>query len=326
MGLTQEQIAERRKGIGGSDHTGIHNVEPWGCRLRVWFEKRNAEPDYMPESTPDMDRGTILEPIVADLWALETGRKVRRHGKTRNAVGLPAWWRFNIDRHIVANGDDPRGPGVLEIKCPRSFRFARLARKEAPPDEWMLQVQHYMGGLGWTWGEIAMFNADSWTLRRWYVERDDDLIGKMIVEGERFMREVENGPQPPTKDPSYPACKRCQFRDRCHGVDVLTMGDVDAAVAEGDLVLDDSAELDSLIREHDEIAAVGSDAKNMLDDVKDRIKAHLGGPKRVKCGDRKVYVIESERERLDTKALKTRHPDLAKQLTTISKSTSVRVY
>src|ERR1700722_3426949 len=74
-------LEDRRKGIGGSD---VHHLFPeeskYGCTLQLWYDKTGTPEDY--RRTPDelriMNRGHILEDVVADIYMEETGRKVIR--------------------------------------------------------------------------------------------------------------------------------------------------------------------------------------------------------------------------------------------------------
>jgi hypothetical protein len=62
--LTEEEKAERRKGIGGSDIPSLFNVG-FGCCRRLYYDKKGMAPDYTFFSSPDIDRGNYLEAIAA---------------------------------------------------------------------------------------------------------------------------------------------------------------------------------------------------------------------------------------------------------------------
>ena len=66
-------LEERRQGIGGSDAAAAVGLSPWKTRLELWLEKTGQTPDR--EETPEMRRGTLLEPVVKQLYADATGRR-----------------------------------------------------------------------------------------------------------------------------------------------------------------------------------------------------------------------------------------------------------
>src|SRR5689334_21210458 len=77
----QEWLEERRKFIGGSEAFQLLNQAQYGkgCARALAYDKLGIEPDY-PEQMDDalLQRGTILEPLVAALYEDETGRRLRR--------------------------------------------------------------------------------------------------------------------------------------------------------------------------------------------------------------------------------------------------------
>src|SRR5947207_15926871 len=92
-------LEERRLGLGGSDMSDLFQIEPYGCQRRLWFDKRNTPPDYPPEATLAMQRGTELEDIIADRWAREKHTKVFRIHEAVTNSAWP-WARAHIDRRI----------------------------------------------------------------------------------------------------------------------------------------------------------------------------------------------------------------------------------
>ena len=70
-------LKQRQRGIGGSDISAVLGVNPWKTSYDLWLEKTGRAP-LETATTPAMQRGTILEPVVADLYAEETGRRLRK--------------------------------------------------------------------------------------------------------------------------------------------------------------------------------------------------------------------------------------------------------
>lgn len=188
-----EWLALRRRGIGGSDTPVVVLGErhPFRTPRQLWEEKTGRSPDV--EGTPAMRRGTVLEPVVADLYREVTGRKLRR---VNAVLQHPEhdWMLGNVDREIVAARPDD-GPGVLEIKCPGLRVFAQC-RREGIPDYYQLQMQHYLAVTGRKWGAFAVFSAERWDLLHFDVERDDELIDLIVERDAAFWELVKSGTPP----------------------------------------------------------------------------------------------------------------------------------
>ena len=188
-----EWLAVRRRGIGGSDTPVVVLGErhPFRTPRQLWEEKTGRSPDV--EETPAMRRGTVLEPVVADLYREVTGRKLRR---VNAVLQHPEhdWMLGNVDREIVAARPDD-GPGVLEIKCPGLRVFAQC-RREGIPDYYQLQMQHYLAVTGRKWGAFAVFSAERWDLLHFDVERDDELIDLIVERDAAFWELVKSGTPP----------------------------------------------------------------------------------------------------------------------------------
>lgn len=77
MGLTAEQMIQRRSWIGASEVPCLLDVSPFGNRMSVWAEKMGLS---VREPTVQMDAGNWLEPALARWYAHETGYEVASFG------------------------------------------------------------------------------------------------------------------------------------------------------------------------------------------------------------------------------------------------------
>lgn len=175
----QEWLQRRRSGIGGSDAAAIVGLSPFRNALDIYREKVGEVADE--KQTPAQQRGLLLEALVVELYSELTGKQVRR--QAQRAHPDHPFIIANIDRQIFANGD-PRGTGLLEVKCPSIKPFLRYQR-EGLPAHMVVQGQHYLGVTGYQWMAFAIFNADLWKLTHFEVERDETFITNL------FAREVE---------------------------------------------------------------------------------------------------------------------------------------
>lgn len=299
----------RRKGIGGSDMAHMLQLPPYGCMHRLWREKRG-----MGEQTPvtgAMQRGIRGEEIAAEEYSRETGRKVWRRAHQQ---GDNPWELGNLDRHIVAF--DERGPGVLEVKCPGQWMF-RTMKREGLAEAYIAQLQWYMHVTGWRWGSYAIFHLDSWELLWWDVERDDALIAMLRDRAERAWVMVENGPAPERLAANSATCARCHHRGECHGEEAMPAwaGTIEQA-----------PELAPLLDEYDEARQIESDAADYKAEVGERIKTALGERQVVETGAGRIYHCAQSRTTVDTKALRARYPDVAREVERTTQFRSLRVF
>ncbi len=144
-------LAERRKGIGGTDAAAILGLSPWRSPMDVFLDKTGRLQD---ESKPDPDReillefGSQVEAVVANIYSRVTGRTLRtvdgvvRHPEFPMILGSP-------DRLVVG---ERRG---VEIKSEIQFsnKFGDPGTDEIP-EHYAVQCMHYM----------AIVDADAWDL------------------------------------------------------------------------------------------------------------------------------------------------------------------
>lgn len=181
----------RGKGLGGSDSPVVCGVSPFKTPIELWREKVGIDPAGSDE-TPAMQRGKVLEPIVADLYRDETGRTIKTVDRTLRHPDLD-FLLGHIDREIAPVNSD--GPGVLEIKCPGLHIFGK-AQREGLPDYYLIQLMHYLSVTGYQWGSFAVFNSERWQLIRFDVQRDNELIQYIIAKDKEFWRKVLAGEYP----------------------------------------------------------------------------------------------------------------------------------
>lgn len=190
MSHSQEWHDLRRTGIGGSDAPVIMLGfdHPFTTPLELWREKMGmGEPKT---ETPAMRRGSMLEPLVREMYIEETGRMVEvvpemlRHP-------VHTWMIGNIDGRIIGER-----LGTWECKVPGMKNYMKC-KNEGPLEYYMIQMMHYLGVNNDQWGSFSIFNAELWEMTNFDVERDDEFIGMLMAKESEFMDNVKNG-TPPT--------------------------------------------------------------------------------------------------------------------------------
>lgn len=189
--LTEQQIAERSHGIGGSDAAQAIGVEAFGRnRITLWREKTGrAERDDI-SGERRVRRGNFLEEYIAKEYCIETGVSVRR----RNAALVhPAYpfMRCNVDRLVVGAR---RG-----LECKSVHPLASKGWGEPGSDEvpmvYLAQCVHMIAITGFeTWDLAAMFGDD---LRIYTIRRNLELEQAIIEREADFWSYVEKDEPPP---------------------------------------------------------------------------------------------------------------------------------
>jgi putative phage-type endonuclease len=299
----QEQLVhERQTMLGGSDMVHLLGIEPWGCQRLLCYAKTGIIADFPLLQNADMRRGSILEPVAVAEYERATARLCRRKGLVE---GREPWERVHLDRQIVRS--DARGPGVLEVKVPRSTNYAVQTSQQEAPEGYRVQLQWAMAVTGWKWGSIWVWNADTCQGRFWDYAADRALQADMRAMGRRFWQERQEwiekkefqiDPFPhvprlelrPSGEPDR-RCLTCSWRRKCQGIGELP----EQVIAD--------AESEVLPYEYDEsLAEIANDylyakgqakaAEAELDVITDALKAALGERSRVECSVARISSIE----------------------------------
>lgn len=312
MPLTPEHAAARLNGVGGSDLPAIlHEFladagdTVYGCPRALWLEKRRVPADYEFEVTGAIKRGEILEPIIAQIYSEETGRKVRR---IQHQIGKEKPWEMvSIDRQIVG---DEQGVGILECKCVGREIWYQIL-KGGLPLRYLIQVLWGFHVLGhqYEWGDDAVLWPDGWQYHFYRVERDQHLIDMMAKMVADFWQRVQNNDPPPRLRWTDKRCQRCRWRTSCQGDDLLEEAAKDITTFEEVSTSEDLAPKVALRMELKEIM---DDAKVSKDEVENEIKDAMvtAGRQIVIAGGHKITFIQQEGGfTVDNKRLQIEEPE-----------------
>jgi putative phage-type endonuclease len=196
----EEFLKRRRKGIGGSDVGAVLGVDRYRDAIDVFLDKTQPMEDI---DNPNMERGRMMEAVVAVKWTMATGRRIKA-GKFRKHRMYP-WLLGNPDRIILAEGKAPyetieNGNGVLELKTANQYVFKQI-KDQGLPQSYLLQLQHYMGVCGLEWGSFGVLCADPWEFLHFDVAFDPDLFEQVSYVLETFWKENVMRGIPPIPEP-----------------------------------------------------------------------------------------------------------------------------
>jgi putative phage-type endonuclease len=180
----------RKTGVGGSDIAILAGISRYKTPYELYLEKiGESEPT---EETPAQYWGKILEEIVAQEYAKQTGKRVKKTQKT---------YRDKTDTHLIGHLDRLIVGEKRILEC-KTTRFAQKSdwgeedSDEVPP-AYLLQCQHYMEITGIKICDLALLASGSDF--RIYTINHDPKIGLLI---RKLAKEFWNMVQ--TRNPPLP--------------------------------------------------------------------------------------------------------------------------
>lgn len=183
--LTEEQIAKRRNGLGGSEAAAAIGLSRYRSPFQLYLEKIGEIDDH--SDSPVLRRGTRFEPVLREMYSERTGRKVKQFYESVQSQDVPFMF-------VTPDGlaDEDR---YLEIKTARNRHDWGEPGTDEIPQEYLIQVQH---GLFVTRLLVAdVFVAFSLDDIELYEVHADPELQDMIIEGERaFWNQVETRTPP----------------------------------------------------------------------------------------------------------------------------------
>lgn len=137
--LTQEQLENRTKGIGGSDSAALFGLSEHQTALDVYVNK--IYPEKIETKTKDKDRGNALEDLVLKLYEVKTGKGVRKIGSTLHHPSFN-YVLGNVDGYIDADRK------FVEAKTCATWakKYDKWGSQgtDEIPDEYLIQCAHYL--------------------------------------------------------------------------------------------------------------------------------------------------------------------------------------
>lgn len=239
-----EWLEVRQTGLGGSDAAAVLGLSQYKSPIEVWQDK--VGPIVELKDTPAMKRGRVLEPVAADAYVEETGRKIRRQPLRRHHEF--EYMLGNVDRQVLAVGD-VQSTGVLEIKCP-GLRVLADVKAHGLSDYMTVQLMHYLAVTGYEWGSFALFNAENWELINFDLEADQEFIGMMMEKEADFWNSYVVPRVAPPEE-----------------VDAVDVPDV-----EGELKIMEGPDWLKAARDLQEAKELQDATKTMVDQAKDRVQ------------------------------------------------------
>lgn len=283
----------RRKGIGGSDASIVCGINKYKSPVELWLDKTGQLP--YDEAGEAAYWGTVLESVVRSEFTKRTGLEVNCIHQLLQSGDYP-YMMANLDgicEHPIY------GPCIFEAKTSSAYRAGEWS--DAIPDEYALQVQHYMAVTGYPGAYVAALIGGN-TFKWKFIQRDEELIAMLIqLEGD-FWRHVQEG-VPPALDSSEASAKFLNSRFP----DSVSLSKIELPESATDLL----RQYDDASEKVEQYTAQKREAENLL-------KQMLGENEVGIAGDRLITWKSVTQERLDSKTLKAEHPTLYKKFSNIT--------
>lgn len=200
MSLTPDQLALRRQGITATDIAAIVGVHPYRAPIDVWRDKLGIGLAF--DGNVRTEWGNKLEPLIRADYEARHDVHVELHG-TMVHPDYP-WWMFTPDGLVFPRASVKAMRG-LEIKVHNrdAVTYGRLeygapGTDEVPQHE-LIQCQWSMGGSKLGRWDLVMFDGAP---TEYVIERDDELLGMLQDEAEKFLVDYIYKKEPPPPDGS----------------------------------------------------------------------------------------------------------------------------
>nr|DAL87879.1 MAG TPA: Exonuclease [Caudoviricetes sp.] len=284
-----EWLLKRTKGIGGSDAGVVLGLNKYKTPFELWLEK-TGRVQPQEQGSEAIYWGNRMEDVVAREFARRTGKKVRNDNHMHFHSDYP-FILANVDRLV------DHEPAVLECKTASAY-LAKEWKDDEVPATYLAQVQHYLGVLNKPKAYIAaLIGGNRFVWKE--IDRDDELI-QMIFKAEiKFWNDYVIADVAPPLDGTSAAERYLKEKYQR---------------AEKDKEIALSASSKALIEEYLQQEEVLKPLLDRQKEIKNLLMAQMKDAERGVVGDYVARWSNVTTHRIDSKALKQRHPDVYKDV------------
>ena len=295
-----EWLELRRSYIGGSDAAAVLGLNAYASPYSVWCEKKGITPDFLGNLATDV--GTYREEFIAQKFAQETGKKVRRNNHCLFNDAYP-WAMADIDRDIVGEN------AGLECKSTSALNLKQYKGGEYPA-RFYVQCVHYLAVTGYDRWYLAVLIGNS-DFKIFTIERDEEEIAA-LMEQEKEFKVLMDGDVPPAADGSEATEKAIRAQADSADIDLDTVYDMQ----------DSEKSLDEYYALKEEADRISSKMDSIKQEIMVRMERFANG----RTEHYKLIYRPQERRTFDWKALKKAYRDLdIDPFFKVSRSRSLRI-
>jgi putative phage-type endonuclease len=293
-------LAQRKKGIGGSDIAAILGVSKFKTALDVYLSKTTEQPEQKGEH---LYWGHALENPIIDRFIQDTGANVIRQPEMRRHPDYE-WAIANADA-LITNGDTIEA--ILEIKTSSAFKSREWGADDTDevPIEYIAQVQWYMWIYDVNEAYLAALIGGN-QYRQYHITRDDELIAMLAEKAQAFWQNHVIPRIPPEPQDGADAQK------------LYPHDNGDTAEADSDTL--------TAYAELRELKAQEKELKAQIAAREDLLKIKIGNYSAMQANGNTLFTWKAQSSnRFDSKAFQAAHPDLYRQYTKQSETRVLRL-
>lgn len=168
----EDWLKFRKTGIGASEGAAVLGMSAWRSPIEVYADK--ISPDIKNYESEKMRIGKMMEPIIAEMFEKETGKKTVEKPLTVIQSDIPYLY-CTPDRYI----------GEYEYLELKNTGFYNCKEDDEVPVEYFIQCQHSMLVAGVdNWNLAVLYNGNQFKHIR--IDRDNELHKFMLEEYAKF--------------------------------------------------------------------------------------------------------------------------------------------
>lgn len=252
-------LAARQQGLGASEVAAALGLSPYETPLELYLRKTGQLDG--PAETEAMRMGTLLEPVLEQLYTERTGKPIldRQVVLRDDSYGVP------LLATLDAINADAR---PVELKTTGAWNAKAIGEGDELPEHWLLQAHQQMLLHGCLWVDFGiLIGGQKFEVRT--VERNQDLIDAVLPKLAAFWRCVET-----RTPPAQNALLTPRIAAALHG-------ETGATVAA-------SPELVSLVAQYESLGQRAKDLDDQREQARGRILEALAGNTAVLPDGRRV--------------------------------------
>lgn len=322
----EDWLAFRRKGIGGSDAAAVLGISPFRTGVDLYYDKLGQSVEDDEQNWVAKEVGTLLEDLVARIFAKKTGLKVCPMPVMFQHADHP-WMLADVDRLVTML--DGR-TGILECKTtnPNAVSKWEYDGKPIVPQYYEAQGRHYMAvmNLDRVYYCCLYGNSEDEVIIR-SIDRDPDYEAELIFLEENFWTNHVQAKTPPPYIEDDGALILESLR-RCMGPSYKDAPPASFTGAQCENVC-------RFVELREQRGALNASARALdkeMERLKARIVADMGGSWSASCnsedGSYAVSMKPSQRVSIlkdDLLRLKDAHPDIYDEYVSVTESRTFSV-
>ena len=291
----EEWLELRSHYIGGSDAAAVVGLNAYASPYSLWAEKTGKTPGFAGNLATEV--GSFLEEFVAQKFAQETGKKVRRVNQSFFNSDYP-FAIANIDREIIGEN------AGLEIKTTDSLNLKKFSGGEYPAN-YYVQCVHYMAITGKKRWYLAVLIGNREF--KWFtIERDEAEIAALMTAEADFWELVKTD-TPPAVDGT-----------------AATTEALTAIYSESNDSVCDLTAFSANLRQYIALKKQIKELELLLDEAANKVKEFMGESGGGECEGFKVSWKTQTRSTFDSKRFAKENPDI--DLSGYYKSANARTF